>query len=458
MTDPQRTTRLAGSTRDQRARHEAELLSTAHPDQTREHYLPIAVSDLIAELTARLPGTDRDQWRSFSRVLQALVHHEYHQRLIKLMEAYRAFDPDEELPPREALSPEECAAALERLFRICRGLLLKANFEQLDQQDIDEALSAASEWGVRLHVDTSSFERLAVFARGDTMTHRARCNWRTWFRTQQVEVPIYQRLVVMFRLKPEAPLAQLLSEHARPRTSAQQPVFVKLFKDVPKMDVDMLLPGTGIRMTWFDHGRILLPTVSGLAIAGLKIAKGAVIFAFAGVYGLLAFLGFVVGTLGYGLKSFFGYLQTKDKYHLHLTRSLYYQNLDNNAGVFARLVYEAEQQELREALVAYVFLRQHQGEAGLSAADLDRLAEDWLEARLAMKVDFEVEDALEKLARWKLLERLPGGMLRAVPADEACRRLDAIWDGWYNAPSSAPPPHTSTSATAFASPTVDHHA
>jgi hypothetical protein len=438
MTDLQTTSRADGPHPRTRApQDEPELLSTAHPNLTREHYLPIAVADLIQALQPLLPEEDRASWPSVTRVLQALLHHEYHDQLTQLFEAYRPFDPDEELPLRTAMSPDDGAAALERLFHICRGLLLKANFVQLSQQDIADALAAASEWGVRLQVDTNSFERLAVFARGDTMNHRVRCTWRTWYRQQRVEVPIYQRLVVLFRLKEEAPLAHLLSEHARPRTSQVQPVFVKFFKDVPKVDVDMLLPGTGIHMTWFDRGRILLPTVSGLAIAGLKIAKGAVIFAFAGVYGLLAFLGFVGGTLGYGLKSFFGYLQTKNKYDLHLTRSLYYQNLDNNAGVFARLVYEAEQQEVREALVAYALLRQHAGEQGLLPAEIDRLAEVWLQALLEMPVDFEVDDALEKLERWKLLERLSDGRLRAVTPEEACRRLDALWDGWYSASATA---------------------
>ena len=463
MTELQATSRAAPPRPRERAPHqEPELLSTAHPDVTREHYLPIAVADLIQALHQLLPEEDQPTWRSLTRVLQALVHHEYHHRLLKLMEAYREFDPDEELPHRVAVSADDRASALERLFRICRGLLLKANFVQLSQEDIDEALAAASEWGVSLHVDTSSFERLAVFARGDTMTYRVRRNWWSWFREQRVEVPIYQRLVVLFRLKEEVPLAHLLSEHARPRVSDARPVFVKLFKDVPKMDVDMLLPGTSIRMTWFDRGRILLPTVSGLAIAGLKIAKGAVIFAFAGIYGLLAFLGFVGGTIGYGLKSFFGYLQTKDKYHLHLARSLYYQNLDNNAGVFARLVYEAEQQEVREALVAYALLRRHQAEHGISAAELDGIAERWLEAFLEMPVDFEVDDAVEKLTRWKLVERLPGEKLRAVTPALACRLLDALWDGWYTAPTSSGPnaPHSAQEPSPSAAPTspqADQH-
>ena len=41
---------------------------------------------------------------------------------------------------------------------------------------------------------------------------------------------------------------------------------MKLFKDIPRQDLDMLLPGTRFRMTLLDRGKILLPTLSGLAI------------------------------------------------------------------------------------------------------------------------------------------------------------------------------------------------
>jgi hypothetical protein len=141
------------------------------------------------------------------------------------------------------------------------------------------------------------------------------------------------------------------------------------------------------------------------------------------------------------VKSFFGYLQTKDKYHLHLTRSLYYQNLDNNAGVFTRLLYEAEQQDLREALLGYALLRGHAGEPGWTAEELDRYAEGWLQARLGTLVDFEVHDALQKLVRWGLAQRLPGERYAAVSAEEAVRRLDARWDAWFT-PSTTPPATT----------------
>ena len=153
-------------------------------------------------------------------------------------------------------------------------------------------------------------------------------------------MPLYQRLVVMFRLREHRDLRREIDV---------KPVYIKLFKNIPQQDIDMLLPATRFRLTLLDRGKIILPTLSGIAIAVYKIVQGALLVAFAGLYGVLAVLGLVGGTVGYGVKSFLGYLRTKEKYQLSLTRSLYFQNLDNNAGVLYRLLDEAEEQECLEA-------------------------------------------------------------------------------------------------------------
>ncbi len=408
-----------------------DLLSSAHPSVTREHFIPLRKRDLLALWNQTLSTKERDELAALARILDAVVHHTYHERFNALCDSYAPFDPDSDLAASAALAQADGETQLVKLFVQFRELLISANFVQLSQADIDEAMQAATDWGLNLHVDHSHFEKLEVYARGDTVARRVRRRWWNWMRTEVIEIPIFKRLAVIFRLKIEE-----THEHAsrHPRTNTHGlPVFIKLFKNVPKMDVDMLLPGTHVQMTWFDRGKIMLPTVSGLVLAGIKIAKGAVVFAFAGIYGLLAFLVFVVGTIGYGVKSFFGYLHTKDKYHLNLTRNLYYQNLDNNAGVLARVLHEAEEQDFREALLAYLLLWQHAGPHGFTERELDRAAESWLENTLGTPVDFEIHDALDKLRRWQMVEEVADSRFVATPPAEACRRLDHLWDQWFTA-------------------------
>jgi hypothetical protein len=171
-----------------------------------------------------------------------------------------------------------------------------------------------------------------------------------------------------------------------------------------------------------------MPTVSGLAVSAYKAFKGALLAAAAGVYGILAVLGV---TCGYGIRSFYGYLQTKQRYQLNLTESLYYQNLDNNAGVIARLLNDAEEQENREALLAYFFLWQLPSGAGITDDELDLRIENFLSECLGRPVDFEVDDALAKLLRLGLAREASNHCYFAVPIAESLEALDQAWDGYF---------------------------
>ncbi len=206
-------------------------------------------------------------------------------------------------------------------------------------------------------------------------------------------------------------------------------VFIKLFKDIPKMDLEMLLPGTRVKMSLKDRIKIIMPTVSGLAVSAYKAIKGALLAAAAGVFGVLTVLGV---TVGYGMRSFYGYLQTKQKYQLNLTESLYYQNLDNNAGVLTRLLDEAEEQENREAALAYFFLWRQGDARHLTAGELDRQIERFLAATLGRPIDFEVDDALAKLVRLGLAHPGADGRYSVMSLDKSLEILDYKWDNYFS--------------------------
>ncbi len=109
------------------------------------------------------------------------------------------------------------------------------------------------------------------------------------------------------------------------------------------------------------------------------------------------------GALGYGYQSYYGYQQLKQRYHLALTESLYYQNLDSNAGVLTRLLDEAEEREAREAILAYYFLWRYAGSPGWTSTDLNLHIEQYLEGTTGLKVAFEIGDAIARLERMHLI-------------------------------------------------------
>src|SRR5439155_14130766 len=96
----------------------------------------------------------------------------------------------------------------------------------------------------------------------------------------------------------------------------------------------------------------------------------------AGEFALLAPLGVL---FGYGYKQYAGYQITKQTYAKMLTESLYYQTLDNNGGVLTHILDEAEEQECREAILAYYCLLRFAPPQGWTAEQLDDYVGMYLE-------------------------------------------------------------------------------
>lgn len=390
----------------------------------REHFVPLQTSQLVDLLCQRpeLNSADRTAFRDLSRLIAATFHFEFHRQLQDLKSNYSSFDPDADTLAIHQPDAAERATQLQQLFERFSWLLERANYRRLTAEEIQLALSERSAWGLNLLVDFDLFDRLELYARGDSTGTRSRRRLRNLFRLEAVPLEVYQRLVVILRLRDKG----AVSEHLDTEN-----VYIKIFKDIPKMDLEMLLPGTRVKMSIVDRAKIVMPTVSGLAITTWKIIKGAMLAAAAGASGLFMLAGLLAGTFGYGARSFFGYLRTKEKYQLNLTRSLYFQNLDNNAGVLFRLLDEAEEQENREALLAYYFLWKHAPAAGLTGEELDSAIETYLRQVTGRDIDFEVGDALDKLVRLRIVENLPNGKLRAVPIQHSLAALDQAWDNFF---------------------------
>ncbi|MGE3779888.1 MAG: TMEM143 family protein, partial [Pirellulaceae bacterium] len=388
----------------------------------REYFIPLRVGELRRRLAgdSRLSPDERRQFLSFCRLLSATFHYEYHERVEQLKGEYEPFDPDVGMRgPDEGSAGQPSVRDTGQLFTPLMELLERANYHKLSQSQIEQAVAAASDWGVRLNVDFTVFERLEVYARGDVIGRRVRHRWQNLYRAEEVDVPIYERLLVIFQLRPR----KRLDKHLDPRA-----IYIKLFKNIPKEDVDMMLPGVKARLSLIDSGKILLPTLSGLAMAIYKIVLALLISTVLGAAGMLVLVG---GLVMYLSRSVFGYLNTQNKYQLDLTRSLYFQSLDNSSGVLLRLTDEAEEQEFSEAVLAYFLLWQDGGEQGLPADEVDRLAEAFLGAVCGYGVDFEVDDALRKLQRLGLAVPAAEGVWRAVSIRDALRALDRAWDDYF---------------------------
>jgi hypothetical protein len=410
--------------------------------QNCEPFIPLRRPELIDLLCAddSLRPEQVEDFRQLCRLLTATYHFQYHHKLEELKTAYAPFDPDPDTRPLIKLSAAEKQCRLNTLFSDFAWLMERANFRHLCRGDVEPYLRTASDWGIRMDVDFSCFERLALFARGDVAQQRTRRRLRNLYRVETTTVPVFQRLVLIVKLRPHPRLS---------KKADTESVYLKIFKDIPKLDLNMLLPGARVRMSYLDRSHISLPLLTGFGLILYKIALpflalGALLgesFAQSGGSPSLAFWGLATGTLGYGYRSYYGYQQTRQRYRLTLTESLYFQNLDNNAGVLVRLLDEAEEQESREALLAYYFLWRQAGERGWTDAELNGAVEKYLETRAGVKVAFGIGDAIRNLEQLHLVDRV-GDRYRAQPLERALQVLDRTWNDYFrcNNPGQSPLP------------------
>lgn len=384
--------------------------SIRHRSDATEHYIPITKRGLVDALIVEgLPSKATEaQFRALVEMLSATYHFEFHKTHSDLLELYLPFNPDDDVIDQGDLGREERVELLVDLKARFNDLLLRANFTLLDGDKLKESLQLNTGIGINITVDTDLYEEFVVHTRGAGFAlEDKRVKWKPW-KKESVEVPVYSRLVVLMLAKPT-------------KKEPDPNLYLKVFKDVPVNGVEMVFPEVSIRMKMFDKFK-LGGTLGASIIAG--VVKG-VKFLFLGTVGVIAMVGLVIG---YMAKTVIGFFRTKERYSTTLRSNLYYRSLDTNEGVFAYLVSHAELECLQESFLAYAFLDGRP--EGMTGPELDKTIEEFVERRFGLRIDFDVDDGLSELERLGLLHR-EGTIYKVPPINEALRRLDERWDGYF---------------------------
>ncbi len=401
----------------------------------RATFIPLRHTDLRRKLgeTFLMSDSERESFEQLCCRLQAIFHVEHLSLLLQLEEIYSHLNPDSELLDLETLDDAERNWFTDNLVDRISSLLFSAHYKRLSREELERAIEVGWQWGVRLDVDFEQFRRLEIFARGYRSVKVTRRRWQNLFRKETIELPEFQRLIMVFRTR-----SVEASQKSKSSDQEIDPnyVYLKTFKNIPETDIEILLPGSKIRLTRLDQAKILLPTVSGTAITIYKLVRSVLVlsvaFTFNAILGWIIFLG---ATIGYIVKSVMSYFRTKTKYQFGLTKSLYLKNLDNNLGVIYRILNEAEEQELCETILAYAILWKHEPmpAGGMTSRELDQVAEDFLSKTTGVDVDFEIHDALGKLARLGLAEVDSRGRWTATDISQSLSSLDLNWGKLFRA-------------------------
>ncbi len=409
--------------------------------QNRNRFIPFRKADVIEMCIndSRLSGHDQTSFREFCRILESLIHFEFHRKVEILKDCYVPFNPDADTRSIYTYSVEEKKTLQKKLVEALTAILNAANFEKITETDLEGALREESLFKIRLGVDFQDFEEVIFYRRGESTKEETLIKFfgikKEPFRfTNYEKVAIY----IKFKEKEYFKAKKRKSLYFTPGST-----IIKLFQNVPKADLEMLFPNSEVRMKTIDKLVIGIPAaVSGIAVVATKL--GASILLIASVISF--WLGFTENevkidqkhlvALAVGLATLGGFLfrqinkfkNRKIKFMKALSENLYFKNLDNNAGVFHHLIDAAEEEEFKEAVLAFYFLLKEN--RGLTKTELDDTVESWFENKHNCRVNFEIEDALDKLKRWELVN-WNGNIIRSINLDEAKQQLDKIWDNYF---------------------------
>ena len=410
-----------------------------------ERFIPFRKTSIITMCADEVTAEERESFEAFAELLASLLHHEFRAQLEALKEAYYPFNPDADTRTVVELGRTERQAAQQRLVDELTALAEDANFERIGSDDLGRAFVEESLMKVRLEADFDDFEQVVFYRRGEH-TRQEEVRYLFGLRRRTVAFTNYAKVLVYVKFK-DAAYFEGRSRKVDDLPFSPGSTIIKLFQDVPRADLEMLFPNARVRMRRIDKLMIGVPAVvSGVIVVVTKLV--------AALVPLLLLLAFWIGmreepvqlnqgqlvALGAGLMAFGGYLvrqfskfkNRKIQFMKTLSDNLYFRNLDNDAGVFHHLLDSAEEEEVKEAVLAYHFLRTADGP--LTATELDRRIEDWFTRRWDAAFDFDVNDGVGKLHRLRLVDEDGQGRLTAVTLDEAKRRLDQIWDDLFAYP------------------------
>jgi hypothetical protein len=373
------------------------------------------------------------------RLLGALLHHEAYERLEALKALYDPLDPDAPAPRRD-----ESAAAFEAFETALLEALGRANYVEIDPDTVQTRRATKQLTGLSIKPSGAGIRRIRFFARG---TRAEQLEHRAWLglKREAVAAEVMNDVVVLVGFKGED---EISGADRRAFASMRRGVrpgaaLVKHFRNVATPELVTLHPGARPSMRPRDQVFLAAPAVATGVPVLLNLWPAvtvlfAVIAAYFGAQGVIeenelkraiAAMSGLVAVGAFVMRQRLKYEAQTLRYQKKLADTVYFRNLANNAGVLDLLIGAGEDQDAKEAFLAYWALRR--ADRALSKSEIDNAAEAFLKLRFGLNVDFDIQDAVGKLERLGLVTR-DGDGVTAAPVADALAQLDAAWDGMFN--------------------------
>jgi Protein of unknown function (DUF3754) len=413
--------------------------------EAREKFLPLTRHALIDRLAAPSlwPAGQGADARRFFRYLDFWRHQAYAARLLELEQTYEPFSPDSDLLITRKFTGDERISMQKQMVAQVRTLLTNANFTEIAADRI-EILSQGSSYGLELQCDLSVFDEIAVFYRGSSSRTDTRRSARNlYMRKEEFTVPIFRRLCVLFKLKPfDVRVAEVMAQEKCERRVAEKKVrklrsalpsgissdfvYLKLFKNIPHTDLEMVFPNTQVKFRKFDKIKFGATAGSGvgMGIAG-AVTKLAVAATPIGMVGAVAAVG------GVAVRQVTTFIGQRNKYMMTLAQNLYFHAMADNRGVMTLLADRAAEEDVKEEMLLYSVLAKQTANVR-DLDEIDAAIERYLKTTYGFDADFDIDDALKRLLADGIVRQLPDGTLDTLPPAQAAKHIDELWDAYLD--------------------------
>ena len=124
-------------------------------------------------------------------------------------------------------------------------------------------------------------------------------------------------------------------------------------------------------------------------------------------------------------------ISTRNEYMLTLAKNLYFHSLADNRGVLTLLASRAEEEDIKEEMLLFCVLAKERVRHE-ELADVKLAIEQFLLSEFAVEVNFDIDDALDRLMDDRVAFIDENGLIGALSPKDGCRLLDSQWDGYLN--------------------------
>ncbi|MEM7695743.1 MAG: DUF3754 domain-containing protein [Pseudomonadota bacterium] len=410
----------------------------ALPGRETSRFIPLSRQAVIKDLCLSVDDICRDTFMTMAIQLQKHRGHDYNVLSDEMQRCYLPFSPDRDTVRVLSFSEEERDGMEDELSNLTHNLLTRANYTAISLDQINTILNEETPYSLKIEVDLAEYDKLLIYSRETYTEERSVRRPETFFLKKSFPVRLHRRLFVLLKLKSDEDRAREFADggevsekkalrqvrrkrRALPKATSSDYIYMKVFKDMPEHDLQILFPLRTVQFRPFDKIKFFA-TAGGGTLFGIFTTTGKVLAA-TNPFALLGALFGFIGLLARQITTFFN---QRNRYMMELSQKLFFHNLANNRAALALLLDRAEEEDVKEDLITLTFMAGERVEASELPSRKAMIDATILE-RYGVAIDFELDDALDRLVRDGTV-KVVGDTYVFATFKEAAAHYDALSD------------------------------